>query len=103
MNPHESTESIPKKFDWRKHMSGVDGLAPEIVSQLDQLEEIINEDGDDVKDFLSALEKGQYRNPVLSMITYFRGVITPEEQGSLHDAIMEADPELKRRTSAGSL
>ena len=101
-NPLESVESTPKKFDWRTYANGIESLPQEVTDKLDMLEDMVNEESDDVKDFLTAFERGQYRNPVLSMITYFRGTITPDEMGTLHDAIMKADSELIRRTSARS-
>lgn len=97
MHNPEATEVEPKKFDWRAHVRhGVENISPEVVEKFDLLEGLINENTEFSKDFLTAFAAGQYKNPLLSLITYSRGVLSPDEIKELHDAVMEADPELKR-------
>lgn len=80
-------ESEPARFDWRGRLKRPDEMPPRLAEKLDELEEYANARGEDTQEFWEAMGKGQYRKPLLSLIQYFRELLTKEERSELNEAI----------------
>ncbi len=79
-----------KSFEWRKFARDHEKVPAELAAKLDELSELVNTSPDG-KEFLVALANDQYRKPLLSLVQFFRDVLTSEERAELFDAVEDAN------------
>ncbi len=75
-----------KSFEWRKFARDYEKVPAELAVKLDELTELVNTSPDG-QEFIRALANDQYRKPLLSLVQFFRDILTPEERSELFDAI----------------
>lgn len=74
-------------FDWRDFLDTPEEMPAGLASTLDKLAELINDKKDpDSVEFINSVNDGSLRQPVLTMIGYYRDILKPEERKELSEA-----------------
>lgn len=79
-----------KKFDWRDYSLNPETLPQELVEKLDYLADLINQGGKDTEDFLEPLHRGNYSQPLMTLVNFYRDLLNPAERKQLLDAVEKA-------------
>ncbi|MFA5987356.1 MAG: hypothetical protein WC797_01750 [Candidatus Paceibacterota bacterium] len=81
---NEQGKDTKPVFNWRDYIVVQSKIGEQVAAKLDELAGLASEDEDFMKDV------PRLRQPVLSMIQYFRAVLTQEEREQLSDAARDA-------------
>ncbi len=90
MSSFEDIKTGSGKFNWQEHLrnnSSIEKLPVEVQQKLNDLAELAETEPG--KLFLKDL--ASYRSPLLSLVQYFRDILTPEERSQMLDAIRQAE------------
>lgn len=77
-------------FNWRQYIKEPEKISPEMASKLDDLNDLINKGGPEVEEFMHDLSS--FSQPVLTMVNFFRDILTPDERKELLRAVRESGP-----------
>ncbi len=77
-----------ENFNWRAYCQSPEQLSEKGVELMDQLVELLREDDELAEPFFSAFE--EYRAPLVMLVNWFRGELTPEERQNLLKEIEQA-------------
>lgn len=81
---------IKKQFEWKNYVRNLGNISERNRVVLDDLENMINQGGQDTQEFLEGLNNGEFRNPALSLVQFFRDVLNSAERAELLDEIRKA-------------
>lgn len=85
-----------QRFNWRDYMGKPEQIPSNLAAKLDELSDLVNSGSSEAQEFLTALEKEQYRQVVLALIQFFRDILTADERAELFKAVEASDPRMDK-------
>src|SRR5690242_3049501 len=87
---HIASRPQYEPFDWRDYQNNPQSIPEPLAAKLDELCSLINDGSEDGQDFLKHLHN--YNSPTITLVTFFRGLLSPQEMTELRNALEAAEP-----------